>query len=148
MREVDMIEEIDKTYVQIENKIASIYKNKSNSFFIFALLFNLSLIIIGLLNNYFSIIFIILFQCFFSVTNNIYNIIVQNESNDSCRQTILAIFTFIISLSEMIICTITSVIFKNVSLGYSYIILGIFGVTLVLIIVLFNIFQRKLLRRR
>ena len=132
----------------IGNKIASIYKNKSNSFFIFALLFNLSLIIIGLLNNYFSIIFIILFQCFFSVTNNIYNTIVQNESNDSCRQTILAIFTFIISLSEMIICTITSVIFKNVSLGYSYIILGIFGLTLVLIIVLFNIFQRKLLRRR
>ena len=46
----------------VGNKIATIYKNQNNKFFVFALLFNFSLILIGLLNNYFSIIFIILFQ--------------------------------------------------------------------------------------
>ena len=98
---------------------------------------------IGLLNNYFSIVFIILFQCFFSVTNNIYNTIVQNECNDSYRQTVLAIFTFITSISEMIICTITSMIFKNISLGHSYIILGIFGLVIILNIVISNILKNK-----
>ena len=124
-------------------KIASIYKNQSNKFFIFALLFNFSLILIGLLNNYFSIIFIIFFQCFYSVTNNIYNTIVQNECNDSYRQTVLAIFTFITSISEIIICTITSIIFKNFSLGHSYIVLGMFGLIIMLIIILFGIFKKK-----
>lgn len=127
----------------VGNKIATIYKNQNNKFFVFALLFNFSLILIGLLYNYFSIIFIILFQCFFSVTNNIYNTIVQNECNDSYRQTILSIFTFITSISEMIICTITSMIFKNISLGHSYIVLGIFGLAIMLIIVIFNIFKNK-----
>ena len=119
----------------IGNKIASIYKNQSNNFFIFALLFNFSLIMIGFLNNYFSIFFIILFQCFFSVTDNIYNTIVQNECNDSHRQTVVAIFTFISLFSEMIICTITSILFNNISLGHSYIVLGIFGLMLMLIII-------------
>ena len=82
----------------IGNKIASKYKTQINKFFIYSLLFNLSLIIIGFLNSYLSILFIILFQCFFSVTNNIYNTIIQNECKDSYRQTILAIFTFIISI--------------------------------------------------
>ncbi len=127
----------------VGNKLASIYKNQNNKFFIFALLFNFSLILIGLLNNYFSIAFIILFQCFFSVTNNIYNTIVQNESNDSYRQTVLAIFTFITSISEMIICTITSVVFKTISLGHSYIVLGMFGLIIILIIVLFSVLKKR-----
>ena len=127
----------------VGNKIATIYKNQNNKFFVFALLFNFSLILIGLLNNYFSIIFIILFQCFFSVTNNIYNTIVQNECNDSYRQTVLAIFTFITSISEMIICTITSLIFKNISLGNSYVVLGIFGLAIISIAFLFSIFKKK-----
>lgn len=127
----------------VGNKIASIYKDQSSKFFIFALLFNLSLIAIGLLNNYFSIVFIILFQCFFSVTNNIYNTIVQNECNDSCRQTILAIFTFITSILEMIICTITSIIFKNISLGHSYIVLGVFGLAIIFIVILLSIFKTE-----
>jgi len=127
----------------VGNKIATIYKNQSNKFFIFTLLFNFSLILIGLLNNYFSIVFIILFQCFFSVINNIYNTIVQNECNDSYRQTVLAIFTFITSISEMIICTITSVVFKTISLGHSYIVLGIFGLAIISIIILFSILKKK-----
>ena len=127
----------------VGNKIASNYKNQSNKFFIFALLFNFSLIVIGLLNNYFSIIFIILFQCFFSVTNNIYNTIVQNECKNSYRQTLLAIFTFLISSFEMVICTITSVVFKAISLGHSYVLLGIFGFVIILIITLLNTFKKK-----
>lgn len=125
----------------VGNKMASIYKNQNNKFFVFALLFNLSLIAIGLLNNYFSIVFIILFQCFFSVTNNIYNTIIQNECADSYRQTILAIFTFITSISEIIICSITSHLFNFIGLGHSYILLGICGLTLIIII--FVIFLRK-----
>ena len=66
-------------------------------------------------------------------------LIVQNECNDSYRQTVLAIFTFITSISEMIICTITSVVFKTISLGHSYIVLGMFGLTIILIIVLFSV---------
>ena len=127
----------------VGNKIASIYKKQGTMFFVYAVLFSFSLIVIGLLNNYFSIIFIIIFQCFFSVTNNIYNTIVQNECSDSYRQTVLAIFTFLTSISEMIICTITSIIFKNISLGQSYIILGIFGMILMLIIILFSTLKNK-----
>lgn len=127
----------------VGNKIASIYKTQINKFFIYSLLFNLSLIIIGFLNNYLSILFIILFQCFFSVTNNIYNTIIQNECNDSYRQTILAIFTFIISISEIIICTITSYIFNRIGLGKSYVVLGTVGMILILIILLFSTFKNK-----
>ena len=127
----------------VGNKIASTYKNQSNKFFIFALLFSFSLIMIGLLNNYFSIIFIILIQCFYSVTNNIYNTIVQNKCDDLYKQTVVAIFTFIISISEIIICTITSVVFKTISLGHSYIALGIFGLAVILIITLFSIFKKN-----
>ena len=127
----------------IGNKIASIYKTQINKFFIYSLLFNLSLIIIGFLNNYFSILFIILFQCFFSVTNNIYNTIIQNECNDSYRQTILAIFTFIISISEIIICTVTSNIFNKIGLGKSYVVLGTLGMILILIILSFSTFKNK-----
>ena len=114
-----------------------------NKFFIYAILFNFSLIIIGLLNNYCSILFIILFQCFFSVTNNIYNTIVQNECNDSYRQTILAIFTFVTSISEVIICTITSNLFNNIGLGESYILLGIIGVLLIIFVIVFSLKKRK-----
>ena len=128
----------------IGNKIATIFKNQNNIFFVFAISFNLSLIIIGFLNNFFSIVFIIMFQCFFSVTNNIYNTIIQNECNDSYRQTVLAIFTFLTSISEMIICTITSIIFNNISLGYSYIVLGIVGLALMLFIVIFKLFSKGL----
>ena len=127
----------------VGNKIASIYKTQINKFFIYSLLFNLSLIIIGFLNNYLSILFIILFQCFFSVTNNIYNTIIQNECNDSYRQTILAIFTFIISISEIIICTITSNIFNKIGLGKSYVVLGTLGMILILIILSFSTFKNK-----
>ena len=130
----------------VGNKIASIYKEQISKFFIFTLMFIFSLIAIGLLNNYFSIIFIILFQCFFSITNNIYNTIVQNECSDSHRQTVLAIFTFITSISEMIICTITSLIFKNISLGNSYVALGIFGLAIILITFLLSIFKKKNVR--
>ncbi len=127
----------------VGNKIASIYKTQMNKFFIYSLLFNLSLILIGFLNNYLSILFIILFQCFFSVTNNIYNTIIQNECNDSYRQTILAIFTFIISISEIIICTITSNIFNKIGLGKSYVVLGTVGMILILIILLFSTFKNN-----
>ena len=127
----------------VGNKIASIYKKQINVFFICSLFFSISLILIGLLNNYFSIIFIILFQCFFSITNNIYNTTIQNECSDSYRQTVLAIFTFITSISEMIICTITSLIFKNISLGNSYVVLGIFGLAIISIAFLFSIFKKK-----
>lgn len=130
----------------IGNKIASIYKTQINKFFIYSLLFNLSLIIIGFLNNYLSILFIILFQCFFSVTNNIYNTIIQNECKDSYRQTILAIFTFIISISEIIICTITSKIFDKIGLGKSYIVLGIGGMIIILIILLFGTLKKQKLK--
>ena len=130
----------------IGNKIASKYKTQINKFFIYSLLFNLSLIIIGFLNSYLSILFIILFQCFFSVTNNIYNTIIQNECKDSYRQTILAIFTFIISISEIIICTITSKIFDKIGLGKSYIVLGIGGVIIILIILLFGTLKKQKLK--
>jgi len=127
----------------IGNKIASKYKTQINKFFIYSLLFNLSLIIIGFLNSYLSILFIILFQCFFSVTNNIYNTIIQNECKDSYRQTILAIFTFIISISEIIICTITSNIFNKIGLGKSYVVLGTVGMILILIILSLSTFKNK-----
>ena len=130
----------------IGNKIASKYKTQINKFFIYSLLFNLSLIIIGFLNSYLSILFIILFQCFFSVTNNIYNTIIQNECKDSYRQTILAIFTFIISISEIIICTITSKIFDKIGLGKSYIVLGIGGMIIILIILLFGTLKKQKLK--
>lgn len=130
----------------IGNKIASKYKTQINKFFIYSLLFNLSLIIIGFLKNYLSILFIILFQCFFSVTNNIYNTIIQNECKDSYRQTILAIFTFIISISEIIICTITSKIFDKIGLGKSYIVLGIGGMIIILIILLFGTLKKQKLK--
>ena len=130
----------------IGNKIASKYKTQINKFFIYSLLFNLSLIIIGFLNSYLSILFIILFQCFFSVTNNIYNTIIQNECKDSYRQTILAIFTFIISISEIIICTITSKIFDKIGLGKSYIVLGIGGMITILIILLFGTLKKQKLK--
>ena len=122
----------------VGNKIASMYKKQINVFFIYSLFFSISLILIGLLNNYFSIIFIILFQCFFSVTNNIYNTIVQSECDDSYRQTILAIFTFIISISEMVICTITSFAFNNIGLGKSYTVLGICGLFIIIIVIFVN----------
>ena len=130
----------------IGNKIASKYKTQINKFFIYSLLFNLSLIIIGFLNSYLSILFIILFQCFFSVTNNIYNTIIQNECKDSYRQTILAIFTFIVSISEIIICTITSKIFDKIGLGKSYIVLGIGGMIIILIILLFGTLKKQKLK--
>ena len=118
----------------VGNKIASMYKKQNNVFFIYSLLFTITLILIGLLNNYFSIIFIIMFQCFFSITNNIYNTTVQNECSDSYRQTVLAVFTFIVSISEIVLCTITSIIFNSMGLGLSYMILGMCGFILILII--------------
>lgn len=118
----------------VGNKIASMYKKQNNVFFIYSLLFTITLILIGLLNNYFSIIFIIMFQCFFSITNNIYNTTVQNECSDSYRQTVLAVFTFIVSISEIVLCTITSFIFNSMGLGLSYVILGMCGFILILII--------------
>ena len=104
------------------------------SFFIFSFLFFISLIIIGVINNYFTILFIILFQLFFSLTYNIYNTIVQNECVEHCRQTVLAIFTFIISIFQLIICTITSFLFKKFEMGTTYMILGVVSIPIILII--------------
>ncbi len=122
----------------VGNKIASIQKNKIRGFFIFTVLFSISLILIGVLNNYFAILFIVLFQCFYSITDNTCNTTVQNECSDSYRKTILAIFTFIISIVKIIVCTITSFVFSKTSLGTSYIILGICGVICTLLIILTN----------
>ena len=124
----------------VGNKIASIQKNKIRGFFIFAVLFSISLILIGVLNNYFAILFIVLFQCFYSITDNTCNTTVQNECSDSYRQTILAIFTFIISIVKIIVCTITSFVFSKTGLGTSYIILGICGVICTLLIILTKYF--------
>ena len=131
------------TFGIVGNKIASIQKNKISSFFIYTILFSISLILIGILSNYFAIVFIVLFQCFYSVTNNTSNTVVQNECNDSYRQTVLAIFTFIISITEVIICTITSFMFDKIGLGNSYIILGIFGALITLIALLVYIHFKK-----
>ena len=125
----------------VGNKIASIQKNQMNNFFVFSFLYLISLIFIGFINNYFSILFIILFQCFYSVTNNIYNTIIQNECVEHCRQTVLAIFTFIISAFQMVICTITSLLFKKFEMGTSYIILGTISIPILLII--FFIYLKK-----
>ena len=43
----------------------------------------------------------------------------------------------------MIICTVTSMVFKTISLGHSYIVLGMFGLAIMLIIVIFNILKNK-----
>ena len=131
----------------IGNKIASIYKKQINVYFIYSLFFSISLILIGVLNNYLSILFIIMFQCFFSVTNNIYNTTIQNECSDSYRQTVLAVFTFIISISEIIICTITSFIFNRMGLGLSYIILGMVGIIGLVIILMYYKLKNKKDRR-
>lgn len=109
----------------VGNKIASMLKNQINSYFIFAILYSICLVLIGTINNYFSIVFILLFQCLFSITSNIYNTTVQNECEDNYRQTILAIYTFIISIFEMIICTVISFVFHKFGLGSSYIIMGV-----------------------
>ena len=127
----------------IGNKLASIAKKQMCPFFIFSILFNISIILIGLLTNYYAILFIILFQCFYSVTNNIHNTTIQNECHDSYRQTILAIFTFIISVSEMIICTITSFIFEIIGLASAYISLGIFGAIVILLILGYYVIVSK-----
>ena len=123
-------------FAMVGNKIASIQKKPIFSFFLFLILFSISLIIIGILNNYYSIIFIVLFQCFFSITNNIYNTIIQDKCADSYRQTLLAIFTFIISISEMIICSLTSFMLNKIGLGCSYIVLGISCTILIITIFL------------
>ena len=123
-------------FAMVGNKIASIQKKPIFSFFFFLILFSISLIIIGILNNYYSIIFIVLFQCFFSITNNIYNTIIQDKCADSYRQTLLAIFTFIISISEMIICSLTSFMLNKIGLGCSYIVLGISCTILIITIFL------------
>lgn len=122
----------------VGNKIASIQRKQMLSFFIYSILFAASLILVGVLNNYFAIVMIILFQCFFSISNNIYNTIIQNECSDSYRQTILAMFTFIISIFEMILCMATSIIFDNIGLGNSYIVLGIFAT--VMLLILFSVY--------
>ena len=127
----------------VGNKIASVHKNQTNGFFIFSILFVISLILIGFINNYFTIFFIIIFQCFFSVTNNICNTIIQNECVDSCRQTVLAIFTFITSIFEMIICAGTSFLFNKFGLGNTYIILGVIGVIIMLFIFLSYCFKKQ-----
>lgn len=131
----------------IGNKIASIYKKQIKVFFIYSLFFSISLIFIGVLNNYLSILFIIMFQCFFCVTNNIYNTTIQNECSDSYRQTVLAVFTFIISISEMIICTITSFIFNRMGLGLSYIILGMVCIIELVIVLMYYKLKNKKDRR-
>ena len=123
-------------FAMVGNKIASIQKKPIFSFFLFLIFFSISLIIIGILNNYYSIIFIVLFQCFFSITNNIYNTIIQDKCADSYRQTLLAIFTFIISISEMIICSLTSFMLNKIGLGCSYIVLGISCTILIITIFL------------
>jgi len=127
----------------VGNKIASIQKNQMKSFFIFSFLYFIILIIIGFINNYFSILFIIIFQCFFSLTYNIYNTIVQNECVDYCRQTVLAIFTFIISIFQMIICTITSFLFKKFEMGTTYMILGVVSIPIMLIILFIYCIKTK-----
>ena len=121
----------------VGNKIASIQNNQTKAFFIYAILLNISLVLIGAITNYSAIIFIIMLQCFFSVTGNIYNTSIQNECDDSYRQTILAIFTFLISISEMIIASTTSIILKNINLGQSYIALGTFGLIGTLIVFIY-----------
>ena len=121
----------------VGNKIASIQNNQTKAFFIYAILLNISLVLIGTITNYSTIIFIIMLQCFFSVTGNIYNTSIQNECDDSYRQTILAIFTFLISISEMIIASTTSIILKNINLGQSYIALGVFGLIGILIVLVY-----------
>ena len=126
----------------IGNKIASILKNQIPYFFIFLIFFSISLILIGMLYNYYSIVFIILFQLFFSITYNIYNTIIQDNCNDPYRQTILAIISFINSIFTIIICSLSSLMFKVIGLGNSYIVLGI-SCTIIIIIIslIYNIIR-------
>lgn len=118
----------------VGNKIASTISKKIKYYIIYFSMFAFCLIGIGIVHNYLAIVLILLFQCFFSVTNNIYNATIQDETNDCYRQTILAMFTFIISLSEIILCNISSYLFNKFGLGLSYIILGIIGLIFAIII--------------
>lgn len=125
----------------IGNKIASIQKKELKTFIISSLLFAVSLIVIGILNNYYTILFILLFQFFYSISNNIYNRSVQNDSLESCRQTLLSIFEFIISIVEIIICTVTSLLFNRYGLRLSYIFIGI--VVFLILLIFFFIYYKK-----
>ncbi len=121
----------------IGNKIASSKKHKISSFIMFVFLYMISIVIVGLIHNYLSITFILLFQLLFSISNHIYITIVQKECQDSYRQTVLAIFTFLTSISEIIICTVTSNVVSYLGLGTSYILLGVLGMLGVLLIIMY-----------
>lgn len=121
-------------FIIIGNKIATLQNKPVVFFFVFLIFFSITMVLIGVINNYYTIIFIILSNLFYAIQDNIYNTIIQNKCADSYRQTILAIFTFIISISQIIVCTFTSYMLTKIGLGYSYIILGISCIILYLII--------------
>ena len=92
---------------------------------------------IGILNNYYGIIFIVLIQLFYDIQYNGMLSILHEEVSSESRVTMEGILSLITSIFAIVIGIVTSIILKFMSIANMYIVIGVLLFFYILLLYLF-----------
>lgn len=117
--------------------IASRIKSDFIKVFIFPIIVSLTLLMIGILNNYYGIIFIVLIQLFYDIQYNGMLSILHEEVSSEYRVTMEGVLSLITSIFAIVIGIVTSIILKFMSIANMYIVIGVLLFFYILLLYLF-----------
>lgn len=117
-------------------------KQKKKNLLILPFCMGLSVLIIGLLNNIYGIIFIVLIQFFFAMYSNSMYTVLHQLVSDKSRVTVESILSLVISGFGILLGFFASFITKFLTISNTYIVLGIFSIIYTLIVFM-GFYQRK-----
>lgn len=117
--------------------IASRIKSDFIKVFIFPIIVSLTLLMIGILNNYYGIIFIVLIQLFYDIQYNGMLSILHEEVSSESRVTMEGVLSLITSIFAIVIGIVTSIILKFMSIANMYIVIGVLLFFYILLLYLF-----------
>ena len=117
-------------------------KHKKKNLLILPFCMGLSVLIIGLLNNIYGIIFIVLIQFFFAMYSNSMYTVLHQLVSDKSRVTVESILSLVISGFGILLGFFASFITKFLTISNTYIVLGIFSIIYTLIVFM-GFYQRK-----
>lgn len=113
-------------------------KYKKKNLLLVPFCMGISVLIIGLLNNVYGIIFIVLIQFFFAMYSNSMYTTLHSLVSDKSRVTVESILSLVVSGFGILLGLLVSVITKFLAISNTYIILGIFSIIYTLIILIWS----------
>lgn len=125
--------------------VSSKTKNRRKYLLFLPILTGINLLVIGIINNFYGIIFIILAQFLFSIYNNSMTATLHHNISSKSRVTVESLLSLLTSLFGIVLGLITSLILNYLNVNNTYIILGIITILYSFIVIIYSkdVFKTK-----